>query len=144
MVDSQENLLRNTLSGHTSHKLTGEPAGPAPDPGAWPVAHPVVARCASRYTCCVIQSFAHKGLKRFYDTGSTVGVQASHRKKLRLQLAALDTAQTVDDMDIPGFRLHRLKGKRAETWAIDVSGNWRLTFRFEDGQVHDVNYEDYH
>jgi len=108
------------------------------------VTHRVVARCASRYTCYVIQSFTHKGLKRFYDTGSTAGIQASHRKKLRLQLAALDTAQTIDDMDIPGYRLHRLKGKRAEFWAIDVSGNWRLTFRFEAGQVYDLNCEDYH
>lgn len=104
----------------------------------------IVARRASRYTCDVIQSFAHKGLQRFYDTGTTVGIQPSHRKKLRLQLTALGTAQTIEDMDLPGFRLHRLKGKRAETWAIGVSGNWRLTFRFEDGQVYDVNYEDYH
>ncbi len=61
-----------------------------------------------------------------------------------MQLTALDTATTIEDMDIPGFRLHSLKGKRSGVWAIDVSGNWRLTFRFEDGQVHDLDYEDYH
>lgn len=92
----------------------------------------------------MIQSFRHKGLKRFYETGSTAGIQAAHRKKLRLQLAALDTAQTVDDMDIPGFRLHPLKGKQKGLWAINVSGNWRATFRFQEGNVYDVNYEDYH
>jgi toxin HigB-1 len=61
-----------------------------------------------------------------------------------MQLAALDTAIVIEDMDIPGFRLHPLKGKRSGTWAISVSGNWRLTFRFEDGHVLDLNYEDYH
>jgi toxin HigB-1 len=74
----------------------------------------------------------------------SAGVRADHRKRLRMQLAALDTAMAIDDMDIPGFRLHRLKGKRSDTWAISVSGNWRLTFRFEDGHVLDLNYEDYH
>jgi toxin HigB-1 len=74
----------------------------------------------------------------------SAGVRADHRKRLRMQLAALDTAMAIEDMDIPGFRLHRLKGKRSDTWAISVSGNWRLTFRFEDGHVLDLNYEDYH
>jgi len=92
----------------------------------------------------VIKSFKHKGLKRFYETGNTSGVQPSHRQKLRLQLAALDTAQSVEDMDIPGFRLHRLKGKKKGLWAIDVSGNWRLTFRFDEGNAYIINYEDYH
>jgi len=71
-------------------------------------------------------------------------VKADHRKKLRLQLAALETANSIDDMDIPGYRLHPLKGNRAGFWAIDVSGNWRLTFRFDGGHVYDLNYEDYH
>jgi proteic killer suppression protein len=64
--------------------------------------------------------------------------------KLRMQLAALDTATVIDDMDIPGYRLHPLKGKRSGFWAINVSGNWRLTFRFESGHVYDLDYEDYH
>lgn len=92
----------------------------------------------------MIKSFRHKGLKRFYETGSSSGIQASHRNKLRMQLAALDTARVIEDMDIPGFRLHLLKGKMKGLWAVDVSGNWRLTFRFEDGDVYIVNYEDYH
>jgi toxin HigB-1 len=91
-----------------------------------------------------IKSVRHKGLRRFLETGNASGVKADHRKRLRMQLAALDTATTVEDMDIPGFRLHQLKGKRSGTWAIDVSGNWRLTFSFRNGHVHDLDYEDYH
>ena len=61
-----------------------------------------------------------------------------------MQLAALDTAMVIEDMQIPGFRLHPLKGRRVEFWSITVNKNWRLTFRFEDGDVFDLNYEDYH
>ena len=61
-----------------------------------------------------------------------------------MQLAALDTAQTVDDMDVPGFRLHPLKGQMKGLWAIAASGNWRVTFQFHEGNVYDVDYEDYH
>jgi len=61
-----------------------------------------------------------------------------------MRLSALDTASLIDDMDLPGFSLHPLKGKRIGEWAIDVSGNWRITFRFEDGDAHVLNYEDYH
>ena len=92
----------------------------------------------------MIKSFSHKGLEKFFQTGSTAGIQSGHRKKLRLQLTALDTAHTIEDMDIPGFRLHPLKGKRKDLWAIGVSGNWRITFRFDDGNAYLVNYEDYH
>jgi proteic killer suppression protein len=92
----------------------------------------------------VIKSFRHKGLKRFYETGSAAGIQSAHKQRLRLQLAALDTATTIKDMDIPGFRLHRLKGDRKGAWSIWVSGNWRVTFDFEDGNAYIVNYEDYH
>lgn len=92
----------------------------------------------------MIKSFRHKGLRRYFETGSTSGVQASHTKRLRLQLSALDTAQSIEDMDIPGFRLHPLKGAMKERWSISVNGNWRLTFEFKDGNVYVLNYEDYH
>ena len=92
----------------------------------------------------MIKSFKHKGLKQFYETGSTASIQPSHRKKLRLQLVALDTARVIEDMNIPGFRLHQLHGKKKGIWAIDVSGNWRMPFRFEDGNASDIDYEDYH
>lgn len=92
----------------------------------------------------MIQSFRHKGLRRLFETGNASGVQAAHTKRLRMQLAALDTANTVDDMDIPGFRLHPLKGEMLGRWAITVSGNWRVTFEFRDGNAHVLDYEDYH
>lgn len=92
----------------------------------------------------MIKSFKHKGLERFYTSGSTRGIQAQHANKLRMQLAALDTALTIDDLDIPGYRLHPLRGNRQGIWSITVSGNWRVTFEFTDGNVYIVNYEDYH
>jgi len=92
----------------------------------------------------MIKSFRHKGLRRFYEAGSAAGVQAAHKKRLRIQLAALDTAETIEDMDIPGFKLHPLKGNRKGLWSISVSGNWRITFDFKDGNAYIVNYEDYH
>lgn len=92
----------------------------------------------------MIKSIRHKGLKRFFLTGSVVGIQPAHAKRLRMQLAALDTAQTIDDMDISGFRLHSLKGNDKKRWSIWVSGAWRLTFEFHDGNVYILDYEDYH
>lgn len=92
----------------------------------------------------MIQSFRHKGLRKLFETGSSVGVQASHSKRLRMQLAALDTAHTIDDMDVPGLALHPLKGSMRGRWAVSVSGNWRLTFEFKDGNAYVLDYEDYH
>jgi proteic killer suppression protein len=105
---------------------------------------PVVAPCATRYTLSVIKSFRHKGLRRYYESGSLAGVQPHHAKRLRMQLTALDTAASVDDMDIPGFRLHPLKGSESDRWSIWVNGNWRLTFEFRDGNAYVLDYEDYH
>lgn len=92
----------------------------------------------------MIKSFRHKGLAKFYESGSRSGIQPSHAKRLRMQLTALDTAEVIDDMDIPGFRLHPLKGGDRGRWSIWVNGNWRLTFEFVDGDVYIVDYEDYH
>ncbi len=92
----------------------------------------------------MIKSFKHKGLENFYLSGISAGIQAKHSKKLKFQLAALDSAHHVDDLDLPGYRLHPLKGQREGIWSITVSGNWRLTFEFTDGNVHILNYEDYH
>ena len=92
----------------------------------------------------MIKSFKHKGLKKFYEAGSKQGIQAQHAPKLRLQLAALDSALVLEDLDIPGYRLHELKGNRKGVWSISVSGNWRITFEFTDGNIYIVNYEDYH
>ena len=92
----------------------------------------------------MIISFKHKGLEKLYLKGTSAGVQAKHSKKLRFQLAALDSAQNIDDLDIPGYRLHPLKGQREGIWSITVSANWRLTFEFTQGNVHILDYEDYH
>jgi len=92
----------------------------------------------------MIISFKHKGLQKFYESGSTAGIQSVHKSKLRMILAALDSAQEIDDMDIPGYRLHPLKGKLKDLWSITVNGNWRVTFKFENGNIYIVNYEDYH
>jgi len=92
----------------------------------------------------MIKSFKHKGLEKFYESGSTRGIQSNHAKKLRMQLAALESAHSIDDMDIPGYRLHQLTGDRKGNWTITVNANWRLTFEFEDGNVYILNYEDYH
>ena len=92
----------------------------------------------------MIKSFRHKGLKKFFDTGSRSGIQPHHAKRLRMQLVAIETAQNIPDMDIPGFRLHQLKGSDTGRWSIWVNGNWRLTFEFEDAHAHVLDYEDYH
>jgi proteic killer suppression protein len=92
----------------------------------------------------VIRSFRHKGLRGFFETGSKAGIQPAHAARLRMQLAALDTARAIGDMDIPGFRLHRLRGKPTGRWSIWINGNWRLTFEFREGDAYILDYEDYH
>jgi len=92
----------------------------------------------------MIKSFKHKGLKQFYENGSTAGILSSHKQKLRIRLTALNTATCIEDMDLPGFRLHPLKGNRKGLWTIDVSKNWCMVFKFEGGNAYLVNYEDYH
>jgi toxin HigB-1 len=92
----------------------------------------------------MIKSFKHKGLRRYYEAGSTRDIQANHAKRLRMQLAALDTAVEIADLDIPGYGLHSLKGNRKGIWAITVNGNWRLTFEFSDGNAYLLDYEDCH
>ncbi|HSU97460.1 MAG TPA: type II toxin-antitoxin system RelE/ParE family toxin [Gemmatimonadaceae bacterium] len=92
----------------------------------------------------MIQSFRHKGLKKFFESGITAGVQPQHAQRLRILMAALDTAQAIQDMNVPGFRLHPLKGRRSGVWSVSVNGNWRVTFEFRDGQAYILDYEDYH
>ena len=92
----------------------------------------------------MIKNFIHKGLRKFYASGSTAGIQKNHEKKLRLILANLDQAEASDDMDLPGLFMHQLKGDRKDIWSVRVSGNWRITYRFTGRDVEIVNYEDYH
>lgn len=92
----------------------------------------------------MILNFRHKGLKRLYEDDNPKGVQAEHVERLRRRLTNLDAAAKPEDLGLPGYHLHPLKGDRKEEWSITVSGNWRLTFRFEGHDVTDVDYEDYH
>lgn len=92
----------------------------------------------------MINSFRHKGLRRYFEDGRVTGIQPAHAKKLRMLLTALDTATEIDDMDVTGFGLHPLKGDRKGQWAVKVSGNWRITFEFRDANAYLLDYEDYH
>jgi proteic killer suppression protein len=92
----------------------------------------------------MIQSFRHKGLKRLYEDDDPRGVLAEHLTKLRNILARLDAGSTVEDMDLPGFNLHALKGPFKGSWAVTVRANWRVIFRFDEGHAFEVNYLDYH
>lgn len=92
----------------------------------------------------MILSFKHKGLEQFFRTGRKSGVQAKHEKRLRLILGRLNASIQPNDMDLPGLFLHQLGGNRSDIWSVRVSGNWRVTFRFNDEHVEIVDYEDYH
>jgi proteic killer suppression protein len=92
----------------------------------------------------MIRSFKHRGLKALYEGRTERRVAPDHADRLRDILAVLDRSRVPDDMNLPGFRLHPLKGKMKGHWAVWVSANWRLTFRFEDGHAADVDYMDYH
>ena len=92
----------------------------------------------------MIRGFKHKGLSRFFETGSKSGIQAQHAERLRLILGRLGAATAPGDMALPGLDLHPLKGDRKGTWAVSVSGNWRVTFKFVGKDADAVDYEDYH
>ena len=92
----------------------------------------------------MIKSFAHKGLKELYETGSKKGIQAEHASKLGRMLDRLDASINAQDMNLPGYRLHSLKGDKQDMWSVTVSGNWRMTFYFEGQDAYLVDYQDYH
>jgi proteic killer suppression protein len=92
----------------------------------------------------VIRNFRHKGLERYFAKSDRSGIDARQADRIRRILDRLDAAAAPADMDLPGYRFHSLKGDRKGAYAVSVSGNWRITFRFERGDVVDVNLEDYH
>lgn len=92
----------------------------------------------------MIQNFRHKGLHRFFAKSDYRGIPAQHATRIERLLDRLDAAAKPEDMDLPGYRFHPLKGDRKGTYAVSVSGNWRLTFRFEGQDATDVDLEDYH
>jgi toxin HigB-1 len=92
----------------------------------------------------MIKNIRHKGLKRLYEDDDPRGVRAEHATKLRDILARLDAAHALSEMDVPGFRLHPLKGDLKGFWGVTVRANWRVIFRFVDDAALDVDYVDYH
>lgn len=92
----------------------------------------------------MIKSFRHKGLQKFFSDGTKKGIQPKHAEKLADILDLLDAASEIRDMNFPGSDLHSLRGDLRDFWSVKVSGNWRIIFRFEKGDVFDVDYVDYH
>jgi len=92
----------------------------------------------------MIRSFRHKGIERLFLSGTKAGIQAAHAARLARQLQRLDVARRPQDMNIPGWWLHALKGDLAGHWSVVVSGNWRLTFAFDGEDAVLVDYRDYH
>jgi proteic killer suppression protein len=92
----------------------------------------------------MIRTFRHKGLKRLYEKGNHSGVRVDQAARIRDVLSHLDLAEAPTDLDLPGYRFHSLKGDLTGYWSVTISGNWRIIFRFEDGDALDVNLVDYH
>ena len=100
-------------------------------------------RYGVQYSAMII-SFQHKGLRKFYETGSKKGIIAAHETKLQMILAALDIAEAPEELDLPAFSLHPLKGDLKGYWSMKVNGNWRVIFRFTNNDVELLDYLDYH
>ena len=97
-----------------------------------------------RYSLCMIKSFRHAGLEKFFKSGSKAGIQPDHAGKLNRQLTRLNVATQPVDMNIAGWAFHRLSGTMKDCFAVSVNGNWRLTFKFEGEDAHLIDYQDYH
>lgn len=92
----------------------------------------------------MIASFKHRGLKRFFEEADPKKLPPDMVERISIILARLHQAEAIEDMNIHSYRLHALKGSRKGEWSVTARANWRITFRFEDGYAHDVNFEDYH
>lgn len=92
----------------------------------------------------MIQTFKNKALKKLFKENISRGIPKELEKKIRIRLEVIDTALLIDDIRLPGYDLHELMGDRTETWSIKVSANWRINFRFENGEAYDLDFEDYH
>ena len=92
----------------------------------------------------MIKSFKHKELKNLFEKDDPSGLNTTHIQKIKKRLLVIDKAKTIQDINLPGFRLHPLKGDMKNLWAVDVSQNYRITFEFKDGDACNVNIEDYH
>ena len=96
------------------------------------------------YNLFMINDFGHKGLKKFFYEDDKSGIQPKHAQKIADILDRLDASAEIKDMNYPGSNLHQLKGNMSEHWSVKVSGNWRITFKFIDGNAYVVDYQDYH
>lgn len=93
----------------------------------------------------MIVSWIHKGLKDYcFETSYMAGILAPHARRLAERLQVINQAKVIQDINLPPYRLHQLKGDRSGIWSISATGNWRITFKFEDGNAYIINYEDYH
>jgi proteic killer suppression protein len=92
----------------------------------------------------MMKSFRHLGLQSYFETGSKAGIRPEHAPRLNRILGVMDAATVIGQIDLPGFKLHKLTGKLAGFWSVAVSGNWRVIFRFENGEAELVDYLDYH
>ncbi|MDU6410655.1 MAG: type II toxin-antitoxin system RelE/ParE family toxin [Yersiniaceae bacterium] len=92
----------------------------------------------------MIKSFKHKGLKNFFLKNDSCGIEQKLVNRIKTRLTVIDAADCIDAIDMPGYDLHALKGDRKDSWSISVSGNWRITFKFIDGDAEILNLEDYH
>jgi proteic killer suppression protein len=92
----------------------------------------------------MIRTFRHKGLREFFETNRKRGIPPELSSRLRDRLDVIEAASALEDIALPHFDLHELKGERAGTWAVKINKNWRITFVFADGDASEVNFEDYH
>ena len=92
----------------------------------------------------MIKQFKHSGLEKYFLRGTKSGIQVNHVTRIRLILGRLHASTQPQDMNLPGLALHELRGRRKGTWSVKVSGNWRITFKFDGADATDINYEDYH
>ena len=111
---------------------------------SWQMSESIDSCTGTRYNQFMIRSFRHRGLRRLYERDDPSRIAADQLNRITLALADLDAAGKPSDLDLPGYRLHPLRGDLRGMWSISITGNWRITFRFEDGDVYDVDLVDYH
>ena len=111
---------------------------------SWQINEFIDSCTGTRYNQSMIRSFRHRGLRRLYERDDPGRIAADQLCRITLALADLDAAGKPSDLDLPGYRLHPLRGDLRGMWSISITGNWRITFRFEDGDVNDVDLVDYH
>jgi proteic killer suppression protein len=132
------------LAGTARPRAESRRGGAPTKDGAGRSVPTIAQRNVTVYSRAAIRSFRHKGLQRFFETGSKAGIQASHAKRLARMLSRLDAASQPRDLNVPGWHLHALTGDLAGHWSLWVSGNWRLTFAFDGQDVILLDYQDYH